>query len=77
MRGLKLKEAQNKGEDIWVASFTDAWIETTKGQVFKKLEIVASFTDAWIETTTGSISGVYQTVASFTDAWIETPVPTH
>ena len=49
MRGLKLLILLSCPM-ISVASFTDAWIETsTKGQVFKKLE-VASFTDAWIET---------------------------
>ena len=33
-----------------VASFTDAWIETTKGTASTIPQIVASFTDAWIET---------------------------
>ena len=49
MRGLKL---------IWlwleqlsfVASFTDAWIETVYIFAMRCMTSVASFTDAWIET---------------------------
>ena len=49
MRGLKLAIKQ-KRIITSVASFTDAWIETTgEGVAFEKIE-VASFTDAWIET---------------------------
>ena len=51
MRGLKLKPALVGLTGPWVASFTDAWIETkfeNNGKLFLK---VASFTDAWIETT--------------------------
>ena len=34
----------------YVASFTDAWIETLFEQCSQQLYRVASFTDAWIET---------------------------
>ena len=55
-----------------VASFTDAWIETSIAYNDLLTMNVASFTDAWIET--GSISAQINSliVASFTDAWIET-----
>ena len=33
-----------------VASFTDAWIETSKQEYRDGAPYVASFTDAWIET---------------------------
>ena len=36
--------------DCWVASFTDAWIETLISDILKYQSPVASFTDAWIET---------------------------
>ena len=35
---------------MYVASFTDAWIETKIEGGEKALAFVASFTDAWIET---------------------------
>ena len=56
---------------LFVASFTDAWIETTNDNEWGKTTNVASFTDAWIETLKSSLSNG-NTVASFTDAWIET-----
>ena len=34
----------------FVASFTDAWIETPLGIKLQHPDTVASFTDAWIET---------------------------
>ena len=37
-------------QDIAVASFTDAWIETNQSIATVDQEGVASFTDAWIET---------------------------
>ena len=72
MRGLKLKPALVGLTGPWVASFTDAWIETkfeNNGKLFLK---VASFTDAWIETKDLIQGGDPIKVASFTDAWIET-----
>ena len=57
---------------VSVASFTDAWIETQKGNVKFVLWHVASFTDAWIETVYTECYRKEYTVASFTDAWIET-----
>ena len=55
-----------------VASFTDAWIETSV--VIHRLYVflVASFTDAWIETKARIMKARKREVASFTDAWIET-----
>ena len=35
---------------LQVASFTDAWIETSTKTVITPIGRVASFTDAWIET---------------------------
>ena len=37
-------------QNILVASFTDAWIETKRGTTTRDIGNVASFTDAWIET---------------------------
>ena len=58
--------------NIYVASFTDAWIETLEIPRRHKQTIVASFTDAWIETRINTLTGERDKVASFTDAWIET-----
>ena len=57
---------------IEVASFTDAWIETSTKKGCGKKDIVASFTDAWIETAMQNPHFARTDVASFTDAWIET-----
>ena len=56
----------------FVASFTDAWIETQAGLATCFGNSVASFTDAWIETPASGQGRLCRTVASFTDAWIET-----
>ena len=59
MRGLK----QLHRKSHWlnkVASFTDAWIETTTQTKLRKSDQVASFTDAWIETTYGGSDGTTQ-----------------
>ena len=58
----------------YVASFTDAWIETKYPDVNRKDKGVASFTDAWIETMYGNYLLHLYNVASFTDAWIETSI---
>ena len=50
MRGLKPLTGILYEFKEQVASFTDAWIETSPESTEKKLEAVASFTDAWIET---------------------------
>ena len=50
MRGLKLFRLLMLLALLWVASFTDAWIETIANPNGTLLEYVASFTDAWIET---------------------------
>ena len=42
--------AKSLSRKICVASFTDAWIETTEGMSTEQILDVASFTDAWIET---------------------------
>ena len=57
----------------FVASFTDAWIETPVTSGISINDFVASFTDAWIETVMGGLFKMMEYVASFTDAWIETP----
>ena len=49
MRGLKLRNDRPQGVG-YVASFTDAWIETVSSPSLPAMRIVASFTDAWIET---------------------------
>ena len=58
--------------DVFVASFTDAWIETTDVRAALDALAVASFTDAWIETSNLLAIRDARHVASFTDAWIET-----
>ena len=55
-----------------VASFTDAWIETSSSIRGVRSAGVASFTDAWIETLEAEARQAHVPVASFTDAWIET-----
>ena len=70
---LQFKSVINKAfHKHGVASFTDAWIETS--EVIQRLYVcfVASFTDAWIETVMSMLISVISSVASFTDAWIET-----
>ena len=48
---LQFKSVINKAfHKHGVASFTDAWIETTLSAVAAQCNKVASFTDAWIET---------------------------
>ena len=50
MRGLKQNESGKTATISLVASFTDAWIETTGTHTYAYSKTVASFTDAWIET---------------------------
>ena len=50
MRGLKHRDAAVFKLQQDVASFTDAWIETSVVIIPRSLYLVASFTDAWIET---------------------------
>ena len=50
MRGLKQWAFLPNWSDDLVASFTDAWIETSSERAFIRAVGVASFTDAWIET---------------------------
>ncbi len=48
---LQFKSVINKAfHKHGVASFTDAWIETSQNKAMANRENVASFTDAWIET---------------------------
>ena len=58
----------------YVASFTDAWIETIRDQANVRLSRVASFTDAWIETRLMPFETRRIVVASFTDVWVETSI---
>ena len=78
MRGLKQDRFEPE-ENLFVASFTDAWIETHHLLCNLPLKVVASFTDAWIETYLVNSVIPATGVASFTDAWIETPLsyPVH
>ena len=70
---LQFKSVINKAfHKHGVASFTDAWIETSRCSTAITATIVASFTDAWIETERPAREPGNQVVASFTDAWIET-----
>ena len=50
MRGLKRDYFRYACRLFCVASFTDAWIETTRKPGMSVEGKVASFTDAWIET---------------------------
>ena len=50
MRGLKLIYINIRIRQQYVASFTDAWIETFRICRALVADAVASFTDAWIET---------------------------
>ena len=50
MRGLKLQLLLLLLQQVAVASFTDAWIETRIRKLLRVVSMVASFTDAWIET---------------------------
>ena len=54
MRGLKLLMIRVIRSLLLVASFTDAWIETSVDSTTIFQPQVASFTDAWIETTQGN-----------------------
>ena len=50
MRGLKRNQPYKHEQLSFVASFTDAWIETVYIFAMRCMTSVASFTDAWIET---------------------------
>ena len=50
MRGLKQETVIRLQNEIDVASFTDAWIETEERKKAQQQLDVASFTDAWLET---------------------------
>ena len=52
MRGLKHMGYRSPYLQRYVASFTDAWIETVMTLSYHIYLFVASFTDAWIETVT-------------------------
>ena len=72
--GLKLLQGQNKINQMLVAPFMGAWIETSN--LYKERNgnyKVAPFMGAWIETITYfSKSNFLHTVAPFMGAWIET-----
>ena len=72
MRGLKPVSDEATMSVAFVASLTDAWIETFMQLLSIRGGGVASLTDAWIETSISSIVCWYVSVASLTDAWIET-----
>ena len=64
MRGLKQRSQSRLVTHQIVASFTDAWIETTVCVIGLTIISVASFTDAWIETLplTSSISDFWSRI---------------
>ena len=64
MRGLKQRYLRNRLHRCYVASFTDAWIETLIIIYAQNYGKVASFTDAWIETLRYLACGEYGSVAS-------------
>ena len=59
MRGLKPPNSSIRIKPE-VASFTDAWIETTTGASPQAPTQVASFTDAWIETIFKDVMNMFQ-----------------
>ena len=58
--------------DLFVASITEAWIETRRVADAIRIERVASITEAWIETKASVREQPSNQVASITEAWIET-----
>ena len=49
MRGLKCVLLEQGGKFLYVASYTDAWIEIIRLSGIPAPYLVASYTDAWIE----------------------------
>lgn len=62
MRGLKQTKEVRESQRAYVASFTDAWIETCRESGWRASAGVASFTDVWVETSIRLISQTAQGV---------------
>ena len=71
MRGLKLWYIAMTRQELEVASFTDAWIETDKTVEFRKELASHLLQMRGLKPALGAKIIGYN-VASFTDAWIET-----
>ena len=71
-RGLKRDQAVATVQQINVAPFTGAWIETARAIDLRLTPKVAPFTGAWIETASAIDLRMTPKVAPFTGAWIET-----
>ena len=57
---------------VYVASYADAWIESTPQFRQARDDRVASYADAWIERAyVEEYHSAEETVASYADAWIE------
>jgi len=59
-------------EQLYVAPYTGAWIETTMPGRRKINNEVAPYTGAWIETVSYFLPSMIFLVAPYTGAWIET-----
>ena len=58
-------------QELYVASFAEAWIEIIEITEEEMYHIVASFAEAWIEIVTATFGTPATVVASFAEAWIE------
>ena len=74
MRGLKQIAKDLKRQEVYVASFTDAWIETSFQM--KPVTLMEShlLQMRGLKPKDAERCSAAGGVASFTDAWIETPV---
>ena len=71
MRGLKLWYIAMTRQELEVASFTDAWIETNRGTTTREIGKSHLLQMRGLKPALGAKIIGYN-VASFTDAWIET-----
>ena len=69
---MKPQTDQTAANEENVASFAEAWIETSSSSKISFLAGVASFAEAWIETPQFVCCHQATNVASFAEAWIET-----
>ena len=72
MRGLKHQFRQGTTRENNVASFTDAWIETTTRRTPSGPAVSHLLQMRGLKPKLGSLTDGQIQVASFTDAWIET-----
>ena len=71
-RGLKRVGRENLNEDITVAPYAGAWIETRICPCPRPAITVAPYAGAWIETVKLVQTEAVMTVAPYAGAWIET-----